>query len=267
MLGSTSYFNQFSDTFCWTTRTYQAYTLPKGPLTGPPCPKGTSLDSSSGWGWDLALLAVVTGLGLVLEVLSAIGIASGSSCFSWGCDLERPLDSLASTFCACVVLAGKGMALTRETPMASPPPPAPQVEPDLPGRKTPNRMIIPVRATCSPTESARGRPRWLCSRKMSVSAAILVEGLSNDTDVSDTGAFNRIHDRGEGSEGDILVGANEDGLVLRVTDSLAQTSFDVVDIDGVVAEEDALLRVDADDQALLSDFFDGAGLGNVDFDA
>src|SRR5215467_13846365 len=67
ILGSTSYFNQFSDTFRCTTCTYHAKRLPKsppppvnpnppfappalnvlyGPLTGPPSPYGTWFDSS-----------------------------------------------------------------------------------------------------------------------------------------------------------------------------------------------------------------------------
>ena len=36
---------------------------------------------------------------------------------------------------------------------------------------------------------------------------------------------------------------------------------------GVVAEIDELLLVDGDDDALLVDFLDGRGLGDVDFDA
>jgi hypothetical protein len=31
MLGSISYFNQFSETYCCTTRTYQAKVVPKSP--------------------------------------------------------------------------------------------------------------------------------------------------------------------------------------------------------------------------------------------
>ncbi len=41
----------------------------------------------------------------------------------------------------------------------------------------------------------------------------------------------------------------------------------VGDVDGLVAEEDALFAVDGDDEALLGDFADGFGLGDGDFDA
>ena len=42
---------------------------------------------------------------------------------------------------------------------------------------------------------------------------------------------------------------------------------EIVDVDRVVAEIDALGFVDGDDEALFGDFFDGVGFGDVDFDA
>ena len=72
-----------------------------------------------------------------LTSLSGISIASGSTFSSGlGNDCATPFDSLASTcsFSACV--AGKGTVLTRLTPIASPPPPAPHPEPLLLGANT-----------------------------------------------------------------------------------------------------------------------------------
>src|SRR5271155_5745490 len=54
--------------------------------------------------------------------------------FSWtvGSDFESPLDSVARTFVVCSGLAGKGTALTRVAPRASPVPPLPQPVPRMP---------------------------------------------------------------------------------------------------------------------------------------
>ena len=46
-----------------------------------------------------------------------------------GCDCVMPFDSLASTFWVCAGFAGNGTVLTSVAPIASPPPPAPQVSP------------------------------------------------------------------------------------------------------------------------------------------
>src|SRR5256885_13328673 len=113
--------------------------VPYGPLTGPPWPNGTMLfASSTGSVPGFRLVALVSGFVFFLAFLSGIGIASGSGCLTsrcgCGCDCDTPLDSLASTFCVCVALAGRGTLLTRVTPMASPPPPAPQSDPRLAGR-------------------------------------------------------------------------------------------------------------------------------------
>jgi hypothetical protein len=40
-----------------------------------------------------------------------------------------------------------------------------------------------------------------------------------------------------------------------------------VNVDGIVAEIDALVFVDGDDEALLGDFLDGVRFRDVDFDA
>src|SRR5262249_5138158 len=153
--------------------------------------------------------------------------------------------------------------LTRETPMASPPPPEPHVEPLLPGRITPNKIMTPVRARCSPAERARGRPRFPCSRKMSVFAAILIERLGYDAHVGDPRAFYRIPDGRERSEGNIFIGAYKHRLVLWIPDLLAQPGLDVINVDGIVAQKYALLLVDADHHPLFCDFLNRPGLGHV----
>src|SRR5580765_6496486 len=149
--GSTSYFIQFSETFRWMTCTYQAYLVPKsppppvipkpplappalnepyGPLTGPPSPKATWLSSDSGAAWAFCFDSVICFcLGLIFLFFPWISIASGSFSSIFGCDCVSPFDSLASTFCVWDGLAANGTELTNVAPIASPPPPEPQVSP------------------------------------------------------------------------------------------------------------------------------------------
>jgi len=57
---------------------------------------------------------------------AGIGMALGSSFgVSFGCDCERPFDSLASTFCASGCALGSGMLLTSVALIALPPPSVP----------------------------------------------------------------------------------------------------------------------------------------------
>src|SRR5215470_4582476 len=120
-----------------------------------------------------------------------------------------------------MLLAGKGMLLTSDTPIASPPPPAPQVDPPW-GSRMPENKAIPRTATCAPAETASGRPSCACSKNISGSACIFVERLRHDTHVADAGSLHCVHHRCEGAERNIFVGANEHGLMLRVADLLAQ---------------------------------------------
>ena len=76
--------------------------------------------------------------------------------------------------------------------------------------------------------------------------------------------FDRVHDGGEGAEGHIFIGADEDGLALRVADFLSDPGGDFVDVDRVIAEKHPLLFVDADHQAFFGDLFDGPGLGDIE---
>ena len=94
----------------------------------------------------------------------------------------------------------------------------------------------------------------------------MFQRLSDDADVGDARLFYRIHDGGEGAEGHVLIGADKDELVAGIANLLAELGGDLVDVDGVVAEEDALILIDGDDDAFFRDFLDGAGLGDADFD-
>src|SRR5215468_22801 len=113
-----------------------------------------------------------------------------------------------------MLLAGKGMLLTNDTPIASPPPPAPHTSPRRPGKMMPNRITNPANARCRPADQASGFPSPACSKNISASACIRVQRLRHDAHVGDAGAFDCVHHRGKRAERHILVGANEYRLVL-----------------------------------------------------
>ena len=100
----------------------------------------------------------------------------------------------------------------------------------------------------------------------SVAASAIVDGLGDDGDVGDAGLTKRIDDGGESAEGNRLIAAEKDGI-LRALELLFDFVGELMDVDGIIAEIDALIFVDSDDQALLGDFLDGVGFGDVDFDA
>src|SRR5215468_3907626 len=120
-----------------------------------------------------------------------------------------------------MLLAGKGILLTNETPIASPPPPAPQTSPRRPGKITPNRITNPANATCKPADQANGLPSPACSKNISASACIRVQRLRHDAHVRDSGTFHSVHHCCERPKGHILIGADEDRLILRIADLLA----------------------------------------------
>ena len=78
-----------------------ALNVPYGPLTGPPCPKGTSLSASTraaGCGF----CCVGAGLGLRLDLGGSCPGSESRPALSpsgLGCDCVSPLESLARTFC------------------------------------------------------------------------------------------------------------------------------------------------------------------------
>src|SRR5438270_9883207 len=147
-------------------------------------------------------------------------------------------------FSVCLGLAGSGTVLTRVAPMASPPPPAPQPCP-LGSESTAEYTSRPaVMAKCRPTDHARARPQRSCSKKISAFAAILFQGLGHDTDIRYPRLLHCIHHCGKCAEGDVLVRAHKDELVARVANLLPQLDPDFIDVNGVVAQEDALILVD-----------------------
>src|SRR5882724_3144345 len=94
-----------------------------------------------------------------------------------------------------------------------------------------------------------------------------LHGLRHDAYTADARLLDRIHYGGEGAEGDVFIGADEDGVVARIANLLAQLRADLVDVDSVVAEENTLLLVNGDDKALFADFLDGACFWNAHVDA
>ena len=67
-------------------------------------------------------------------------------------------------------------------------------------------------------------------------------------------------------EGNALIGTKIDDFLCVRSAGVAQALTEVVYVDRVVAEEDFLIAVDGDHEALLGDFLNGACFGNVDFD-
>ena len=101
-----------------------------------------------------------------------------------------------------------------------------------------------------------------------MAASLLLQRLGDDADVGDAGLLDRIHDGGEGSEGDTLVGAQVDDALGGVAFAgAAEQGGKGVDVDGLVLQEDVLLLVDGDDHALFGELVDGAGLRDGHLDA
>ena len=105
-------------------------------------------------------------------------------------------------------------------------------------------------------------------RDVAMSPSSLLDRLGDDADVGDAGLLDGIHDGGEGAKGDALVGS-------EVNDALGGVGFaggseerwKLIDVDGLVLQEDVLLAVDGDDHALFGELIDGARLGDRDLDS
>ena len=96
--------------------------------------------------------------------------------------------------------------------------------------------------------------------------SLRLQRLGDDADVGDASLFDGIHDRGEGAEGHALVGPEvDDAFGVRFAGGLQQRG-ELVDVDGLVLQEDVLLAVDGDDHALFGELVDGARLGDRDLD-
>src|SRR5271169_1016914 len=215
-----------------------------------------------------SFLAGADSCGPLIFVLSTgIGIALGSSLGdSLGGDWDKPFDSLASTFCVSGCALGKGMLLTSTALIASPPLCVP---PQFSPR--PLGMMLKIAransARCSATEPTSDRPDVGSCGKMSASAAILLQRLSDDAHVGDPGLLYGVHDGGKSAEGDVLVGTHEDGLAFGIANLLPQLRTNLIDVDGIVAQKYLLLAVDGDHQTLLGDLFHRLGVRHSHFNA
>src|SRR5229473_8232847 len=101
----------------------------------------------------------------------------------------------------------------------------------------------------------------------SVTAAVGIHRLRNYAHIADARLFYGVHHSGEGAKRNIFIGAQIDRLVLRIANLLPQARSNLVDVDGIVAEKNFLRFVDADHEAFFGDLFDGARVGDVDFDS
>src|SRR5207248_11035596 len=87
-------------------------------------------------------------------------------------------------------------------------------------------------------------------------AGTLRERLGHDADVVDAGDAQCVDDRGKNSERNRLIAAQEN-TSLRILQLYMNFRAQLVNIDGVVAEVDALRLIDGDHEAILADGFYG----------
>src|SRR5437667_9753023 len=124
---------------------------------------------------------------------------------------------------------------------------------------------MPRKPGATPPTTPAGGPSFRARVKMSALATIALERLGHDTYVADAGLFHRVHHRSESAERHILVRSQEDGLVLRVANPLAQLAPDLIDIDRIVAQEYALAFINRDYQPLFRDLLHRTRLGHIHF--
>src|ERR1017187_4826914 len=111
--------------------------------------------------------------------------------------------------------------------MAEPPPPEPQSEPREPAKRRGKSRMIAVRTTWKPADQARARPQLSCSKNISAFCAILFQRLSDDAHIGDARLFDCVHDGGEGSEGNVFIGADKNKLVARIANFLLEPGGDL----------------------------------------
>src|SRR5947209_8841035 len=160
------------------------------------------------------------------------------------------------------------MVLTMVALIAPPSPPAvpPQFSPLWPSSSPPNNNA----ANSPPWRAAlthNGVESRSCSVQMSAVAAIAAQWLRNNTYLGDPCLLARIHHDGERPEGNVLIGAQVNDLVLWITNTAAQSVGDFIHVHRIVAEKHALLLIDGDDQALLRDLLHSLRLGHAHVDA
>src|SRR5712691_2221278 len=79
--------------------------------------------------------------------------------------------------------------------------------------------------------------------------------LRDDADVVYAGQAKRVHDSGKAAEGNSLIAAEEHAFLL-VLQLIADSGAELMNIDGLIAEINALSLINGDDEALLVDFLD-----------
>src|SRR5262249_2190986 len=123
-------------------------------------------------------------------------------------------------------------------------------------------MNMPPKKIACATADHSSEPRQFSrSRKMLAVAAIFLQWLGDDADVSDACLLHRIHERGKSAEGNIFVSTQINGLTLGVANLRPQARGNLVDVDGIVAQINSLLPVNAQHQPLFGDFFYRPRLG------
>src|SRR5580704_1449826 len=122
---------------------------------------------------------------------------------------------------------------------------------------------------CRTTEPAKVRPSlslsmyspWPSWKLVAMTPSSGLQRLGDDADVGNASLLDGIHDRSEGTEGHALVGPEiDDAFGVRFAGGFEQGGK-LVDVDGLVLQEDVLFAVDGDDHALFSQLIDGARLG------
>src|SRR3954454_12267505 len=97
-----------------------------------------------------------------------------------------------------------------------------------------------VTPTWSNTDHVSGLRQASCSKKMSAFAAIRVQRLGNDADVADARLLHGVHHSRKGAERDVLVSSQKNGLALGIAHLLPQFSSNLVDINWIISQENAL---------------------------
>src|SRR2546429_9497264 len=94
----------------------------------------------------------------------------------------------------------------------------------------------------------------------------LGEWLSHNTYIVDSGNAQRVDDGGKDPKLDRFVATQENAL-LCVLQLRVNLCSELMNVDRIVTKVDVLAFVDANQDAVLANVFDGFGLGDVDLDA
>src|SRR3954454_15087786 len=130
------------------------------------------------------------------------------------------------------------MVLTIVALIAPPSPPAvpPQFSPLWPSNNPPKSSAANS-PPCKAALTHNGVESRSCSVQISAVAAIAAQWLRNNAYLRDPCLLACIHHHGERSEGDVLIGAQVNDLVLRVTHAAAQAVGDLIHVHRIVAEK------------------------------